>query len=70
MASDVVNVGYSVFAEHRGRGYASRAVLLLMEHLRESTEWHVATLLIRADPYRRSGAGLGASEWSAIPVHV
>ena len=40
-----VNVGYNVFAPHRGRGYATRAVQLLMHHL-VGTEFHTATLAI------------------------
>jgi len=41
-----VNVGYNVFAPHRGKGYASRAVELLLQHLAVDTEYTVATLLI------------------------
>jgi RimJ/RimL family protein N-acetyltransferase len=41
-----VNVGYHVFAPERGRGYASRAVRLLLQHLAEDTAWDTATLLI------------------------
>ncbi len=43
-----VNVGYNVFAPHRGRGYASRAVQLLGHHLALRTENRVMTLLIDA----------------------
>jgi RimJ/RimL family protein N-acetyltransferase len=44
-----VNVGYFLFAEARGKGYASRAVELLLEHLRRDTEHTVATLLIHPE---------------------
>jgi RimJ/RimL family protein N-acetyltransferase len=41
-----VNVGYHLFARHRGNGYATRAVELLMQHLAEATDKHTASLLI------------------------
>lgn len=41
-----VNIGYNVFARHRGNGYASRAVQLLIWYLDESTVFHTATLRI------------------------
>jgi RimJ/RimL family protein N-acetyltransferase len=44
-----VNVGYNVFAPHRGKGYASRAVELLIQYLRESTPFHTASLSIDSD---------------------
>lgn len=47
-----INVGYSVFAARRGRGYASRAVQLLMHHLALEAEFHTATLLIHRDNER------------------
>ena len=43
-----VNVGYSVFAPHRGNGYATRAVALLLQHLAQDTAYDTATLLIDA----------------------
>jgi RimJ/RimL family protein N-acetyltransferase len=47
-----VNVGYYFFAEARGKGYASRAVELLLEHLNHDTEHSVATLLIHPENVR------------------
>lgn len=47
-----VNVGYGVFPEFRGRGYASRAVQLLMHHFARQTTVHTATLLIHRDNAR------------------
>jgi RimJ/RimL family protein N-acetyltransferase len=41
-----VNVGYFLFQDARGKGYASRAVELLLRHLREHTRHSVATLVI------------------------
>jgi RimJ/RimL family protein N-acetyltransferase len=49
-----VNVGYCVFAGHRGRGYATRAVELLLEQLTDVT---TAVLLIDAD----NAASLGVA---------
>ena len=43
-----VNIGYHLFATHRGRGYATRAVKLLLHHLSVATDHRVATLLIDA----------------------
>ena len=41
-----VNVGYNVFAAHRGCGIASRAVQLLMHHFAVTEQCRTATLLI------------------------
>ncbi len=41
-----VNVGYALFAPARGKGYASRAVELLLGHLARDTPHTAATLLI------------------------
>jgi GNAT superfamily N-acetyltransferase len=44
-----VNVGYYLFPAARGKGYASRAVELLLQHLAAETEHSVATLLIHPE---------------------
>ena len=49
LAPDEVNIGYHVFPAYRGRGYATRAVRLMVEHLRTDTDWETATLLIHPD---------------------
>jgi RimJ/RimL family protein N-acetyltransferase len=53
-----VNVGYNVFAAHRGQGYASRAVEMLLRHLAETTEYDTATLLI--DPQNVASLAVAA----------
>jgi RimJ/RimL family protein N-acetyltransferase len=47
-----VNVGYYLFPVARGKGYASRAVELLLRHLSRGTEHTVATLLIHPENER------------------
>ncbi|HYN31994.1 MAG TPA: GNAT family N-acetyltransferase [Ilumatobacteraceae bacterium] len=49
LAPEEVNIGYHVFPEHRGRGHATRAVQLMLEHLRADTDCKIATLLIHRD---------------------
>jgi RimJ/RimL family protein N-acetyltransferase len=49
LAPEEVNVGYHVFPQHRDRGHATRAVQLMLEHLRSDTDCEVATLLIHPD---------------------
>jgi RimJ/RimL family protein N-acetyltransferase len=49
LAPEEVNIGYHVFPEHRCRGYATRAVGLVLAHLRDATDVEVATLLIHPD---------------------
>lgn len=46
LRADQVNVGYQLFPEHRGHGYATRAVRLLVEHLAAATSYREATFLI------------------------
>ncbi len=41
-----VNIGYALFAEARGHGYATRAVELLLDHLAAHTTFTTAHLLI------------------------
>lgn len=45
---DAVNVGYNLFAPHRGKGYATRAVQLLVHHMAMRTKTVTASLLINA----------------------
>ena len=47
-----VNVGYYLFPTARRKGYASRAVELLLEHLGRDTPHTVATLLIHPENSR------------------
>ena len=47
-----VNVGYYLFPAARGKGYASRAVELLLLHLGDETEHNVPTLLIHPENER------------------
>jgi RimJ/RimL family protein N-acetyltransferase len=49
LAPGEVNLGYNVFAPYRRRGYASRAVELLIGYLGECTEVQTATLSIDPD---------------------
>jgi RimJ/RimL family protein N-acetyltransferase len=56
LESGEVNLGYHVFAAHRGNGYAARAVELLMQLLADSTDEQTATLLV--DPQNHASLGV------------
>jgi RimJ/RimL family protein N-acetyltransferase len=60
-----VNLGYNVFAPHRGNGYAARAVELLIEHLARSTNTRTATLLV--DP--QNAPSLGVARRTGFAPH-
>jgi RimJ/RimL family protein N-acetyltransferase len=47
-----VNVGYYLFPDARGKGYASRAVELLLHYLSRHTRHSVATLVIHPENTR------------------
>lgn len=47
-----VNVGYNVFGHYRGKGYATRAVQLLIHHLAVRADTRIATLVIDAENHR------------------
>lgn len=49
LVPEEVNIGYHVFSAHRGRRYATRAVRLMLSHLRDDTDYGVATLLIHPE---------------------
>jgi RimJ/RimL family protein N-acetyltransferase len=46
LAPEEVNVGYFVFAKHRRKGYAARAVELLLGHVRDKTGYTTASVLV------------------------
>ncbi len=52
LAAGEVNIGYHVFAAHRGHGYATRAVRLLLEDLRCAGQAEAAVALIDPTNHR------------------
>jgi RimJ/RimL family protein N-acetyltransferase len=60
-----VNLGYNVFAEHRGNGYGTRAVKLLLHHMAVTGAASVATLLIHPD----NDASLALAERAGFSLH-
>lgn len=43
------NIGYSIFASHRGRGHATTAVVLMLEWLANEGRVHAATMSVHRD---------------------
>ena len=52
LARGEINVGYYLFPQHRGNGYATRALELFIRQLALYTDQQTATLLIAADNLR------------------
>ena len=69
LQSDECNVGYHVFSAHRGQGYATRAVRLLLELLRADPGCAVATFLVDAENHAslRVAVAAGAAERDRFP---
>jgi RimJ/RimL family protein N-acetyltransferase len=57
LAPEEVNIGYFVFAKHRRKGYAARAVELLLVHVRDKTAYTAASVLVHPE----NGASLGVA---------
>lgn len=56
LEQSAVNIGYALFADARGEGYATRAVALLLGELAARTEFEAATVLI--DPHNVRSLGV------------
>jgi RimJ/RimL family protein N-acetyltransferase len=63
-----VNIGYFVFAEHRGHGYAAEAVELLLQHLSHETPYTTATLLI--DPENKPSLAVARRCGFDLRTHI
>lgn len=73
-----MNIGCFVFAEHRGNGYTTRTVEILLQHLARDTQYAMATSLPGPDNERsltmarrcrlEEQAGLGCKRYSTPPV--
>jgi RimJ/RimL family protein N-acetyltransferase len=63
-----VNVGYFLAAPHRGKGYGTRAVELLLRHLAEDTSYRRAVLRIDRDNARSLAlaARAGFTLWGPV----
>ena len=63
------NIGYHVFTAHRGRGYASSAMRLLLRELAAEERFEEATFLIDAENEAslRVAAAVGAAERDRWP---
>lgn len=80
LGHDEVNIGYGLHPDVRGRGLATRSVMLLLHHLAQATDVRTATLLIHPENdwslgvSRRCGfvdhgtIGDNGSRWSKKPV--
>lgn len=54
----LVNISYGVFPKHRGHGYARRAVVLVCDWLRSSTD--ARTAILQIDPINVHSMRVGA----------
>lgn len=52
LTDDELNLGYALHPDHRRRGYATRAVMLLLHHLSQTSRASAATLAIDLDNER------------------